>query len=135
MVLDEGLATPSAEKYVELYCDYHPMACRYTLFYGERATNWVTFRLKGNTGHGSRFIDNTAVEKLVPHISVMAGCSDIISFFPYQVTILSRIYAVRTEQRKILDDSSCGPAAAAKTLGDVLTVNVTALQAGVASSR
>ncbi|EER07719.1 conserved hypothetical protein [Perkinsus marinus ATCC 50983] len=100
MVLDEGLATPSAEKY--------------TLFYGERATNWVTFRLKGNTGHGSRFIDNTAVEKLV--------------------TILSRIYAVRTEQRKILDDSSCGPAAAAKTLGDVLTVNVTALQAGVASS-
>ncbi|KAF4747127.1 adenylate cyclase [Perkinsus olseni] len=100
MVLDEGLANPSSEKY--------------TVFYGERATNWVAFRVKGNTGHGSRFIDNTAVEKLV--------------------TILSRIYAVRAEQRKILDDSSCGPAAAAKTLGDVLTVNVTALQTGVPSN-
>ncbi|KAF4727004.1 adenylate cyclase, partial [Perkinsus olseni] len=50
MVLDEGLANPSSEKY--------------TVFYGERATNWVAFRVKGNTGHGSRFIDNTAVEKL-----------------------------------------------------------------------
>ncbi|KAF4660943.1 adenylate cyclase [Perkinsus chesapeaki] len=100
VVLDEGLATPSAGNY--------------TLFYGERSTNWVTFRVKGNTGHGSRFIENTAVEKLVK--------------------ILSKIYAVRAEQRKILDDATCGPAAAAKTLGDVLTVNVTALQTGVPSS-
>ena len=56
----------------------------------------------GPTGHGSRFIQNTAVEKLA--------------------NILNRIYKYRKEQE---DKCKCN------RLGDVLTVNVTGLKAGV----
>ncbi len=48
--LDEGLANPTEE---------------FSLFYGERVQWWITVKFTGNTGHGSRFIENTAAEKLV----------------------------------------------------------------------
>lgn len=50
LVLDEGLATPADEV---------------TVFWGERKIWWVRVRTTGNVGHGSRFIEATAVEKLV----------------------------------------------------------------------
>lgn len=50
MALDEGLASPNEV---------------YTVFYGERAAWWVQIYATGNTGHGSRFIENSAVEKLM----------------------------------------------------------------------
>merc|ERR1712150_28417 len=34
------------------------------LFYGERNAFWVKFKCPGNPGHGSRFIENTAAEKV-----------------------------------------------------------------------
>ena len=37
----------------------------YSIFYGERLPWWVKVNARGNTGHGSRFIDTTAVEQIV----------------------------------------------------------------------
>lgn len=50
LVIDEGLANPLN---------------RITVFYGERAAWWITVEARGNTGHGSQFIKDTATEKLV----------------------------------------------------------------------
>ncbi|XP_004834240.1 aminoacylase-1 isoform X1 [Heterocephalus glaber] len=47
--LDEGLANPTDA---------------FTVFYSERATWWVRFISTGRPGHGSRFIEDTAAEKL-----------------------------------------------------------------------
>lgn len=51
VALDEGLANPAPGKY--------------TVFYGERAPLWILVKADGPTGHGSRFIADTAVEKLL----------------------------------------------------------------------
>uniref|UniRef100_A0A8B9HN99 N-acyl-aliphatic-L-amino acid amidohydrolase n=1 Tax=Astyanax mexicanus TaxID=7994 RepID=A0A8B9HN99_ASTMX len=48
--LDEGLANPTEA---------------FTVFYGERNPWWITIRCPGSPGHGSRFVENTAAEKLV----------------------------------------------------------------------
>ena len=48
--LDEGLANPRNA---------------YTAFYGERTPWWLLIRAEGPTGHGSRFIQHTAVSKLM----------------------------------------------------------------------
>ncbi|OLY84192.1 Aminoacylase-1 [Smittium mucronatum] len=48
--LDEGIANPGPELYA---------------FYGERTNNAVKFTCRGNTGHGSQFITDTAVSKLL----------------------------------------------------------------------
>jgi aminoacylase len=88
--LDEGLANPKNAFHV---------------FYGERASNWVIIRTRGPTGHGSRFIMNTAIEKMT--------------------RILNRIYMHRSEFH-----SKCHHTA----LGDLLSMNVTAMRAGVPST-
>lgn len=90
LALDEGLANPGNAFHV---------------FYGERASNWVILKTRGPTGHGSRFIENTAIETIV--------------------RILTRIYQHRTEL-----ESKCHHTA----LGDLLSMNVTALKAGVPST-
>eukprot|EP00392_Amoebophrya_sp_AT5.2_P016228 g16485.t1 len=48
--LDEGLANESD---------------RFTVFFGERNPWWIMVRATGPTGHGSRFIEDTAVSKLI----------------------------------------------------------------------
>uniref|UniRef100_A0A8C9FJ78 N-acyl-aliphatic-L-amino acid amidohydrolase n=1 Tax=Pavo cristatus TaxID=9049 RepID=A0A8C9FJ78_PAVCR len=48
--LDEGLASPSDT---------------YSVFYGEKSPWWIKVKCMGSPGHGSRFITNTAAEKLV----------------------------------------------------------------------
>lgn len=91
LALDEGLASPTE---------------KFTVFYGERAPQWVNIWADGPVGHGSRFIEGSAVEKL---LHVCRQCSDF-----------------RAEQEKILiDQHECG-----KTLGDVTSLNITVLQAG-----
>jgi aminoacylase len=92
IALDEGLANPENA---------------YSLFYGERASNWVIIRATGPTGHGSRFIKNTAIEKIS--------------------RILTRIYSMRQ-----LEEHRCH--SHNLKLGDVLSMNVTAMRAGVPSS-
>ncbi|KAL7561049.1 hypothetical protein ACA910_011885 [Epithemia clementina (nom. ined.)] len=99
LALDEGLASTTST---------------YSVFYGERCPWWVDVTAVGPTGHGSRFIDNTAVEQLV--------------------NMANKALAFREEQRKQLDldeHKNCAHAVAKKTLGDVTSLNITKLEAGV----
>lgn len=105
LALDEGLASTDDT---------------FSVFYGERLPWWVDVIAEGPTGHGSRFIDNTAVEQLVE--------------------LANKALAFRQGQRSQLgldDHTNCAHAVAAaqrrkqKTLGDVTTLNITTLQAGV----
>lgn len=50
LCLDEGIACPRADVFYA--------------FYEERSPWWVSFVIPGKAGHGSRFIEDTAVEKL-----------------------------------------------------------------------
>jgi len=88
--LDEGLA--SADNKIPL-------------FYGERNVFWVKFKCTGNPGHGSRFIENTAAEK--------------VQF------LTNKLLGYREEQKKIFNSSPD------MTLGDVTTVNLTYMSGGV----
>jgi aminoacylase len=116
IALDEGLASTTDT---------------YSVFYGERLPWWVEVTASGNTGHGSRFIEHTAVEQIIE--------------------IANKALAFREGQRSVLHGSSdeakhanCSHAVAAKkrrmakgsepmTLGDVTSLNITTLQAGVRS--
>ncbi|KAG6606454.1 ACY1-like metalloprotease [Phytophthora cinnamomi] len=95
---DEGLANPGDA---------------FTVFYGERSPWWVYVKAEGPTGHGSRFIKNTATSKIID--------------------ICNKALAFRGEQEKELGaDSGCKHGdMKKKKLGDVTTVNITALQSGV----
>lgn len=102
--LDEGLATPVKGKN--------------TVFYGERCPLWILVECNGPTGHGSRFIDGTATQKLI--------------------NVANQALSKRKEQEKILGYTQPGVETGckhceAKKLGDVLTINLTVLQAGVSS--
>jgi len=104
LALDEGLASETDS---------------YSVFYGERLPWWVGVTARGNTGHGSRFIEKTAVEQLVD--------------------LVNRALEFRSGQRSILHGShehskhnNCSHAVARKKkLGDVTTLNVTTIEAGV----
>ena len=113
IALDEGLASTDDT---------------YSVFYGERLPWWVEVKATGNTGHGSRFIEHTAVEQIIE--------------------ITNRALAFREGQRAALHGSAdeakhcnCAHAVAAKrrrkekngkmALGDVTSLNITTLQAGV----
>lgn len=93
LALDEGLANPSDA---------------YTVFYGERAPWWVRVKSTGPVGHGSRFVKNTALEKL------MRTISHFLTF--------------RASQEQLLNETphECGK----KTLGDVTTINLTSVKGG-----
>ncbi|XP_077862170.1 aminoacylase-1-like [Saccoglossus kowalevskii] len=90
-VLDEGLANPEDA---------------FTVFYAERPVWWVNVKCTGNPGHGSRFIENTAAEKLQK--------------------VIDSFLAFREEQKKRLEKN------VDLRLGDVTTVNLTKLQGGIA---
>ncbi|XP_051874484.1 aminoacylase-1A-like [Pristis pectinata] len=91
--LDEGLANPGDA---------------FTVFYGERNVWWVSVRCPGSPGHGSRFIENNAGEKLRRVVN---------SFLDF-----------REKEKKRLNQNEC------LTLGDVTTVNLTSLKGGVANN-
>lgn len=42
----------------------------YLVFYGERNVWWLRVKCEGDPGHGSKFIPNTAAEKIV----IFNGC-------------------------------------------------------------
>ena len=108
LALDEGLASETDTLAV---------------FYGERLPWWVHVEAKGHTGHGSRFLEHTAVEQLLD--------------------LCNKALAFRKGQRDLLhgvensDHENCSHAIAAKRvkstrkLGDVTSLNITTLQAGV----
>jgi aminoacylase len=84
---------------------------KFTVFYGEKSCWWVKIISSGPVGHGSQFIKDTAVEKL--------------TFF------LTEAYKYRAQQEALLKNEPGCKHCNAKKLGDVTTLNVTALQAGV----
>ena len=91
LVLDEGLASPTD---------------KFTVFYGERKIWWIKVTATGAAGHGSRFIEGTAVGKLA--------------------RVIDKMLAFREAQRAELEATcACG-----KQLGDFTSVNCTMLSAG-----
>lgn len=88
--LDEGYANPTE---------------KFTLFYGERSPWWVLVTCKGQPGHGSQFLPNTAGEKLQKVIN---------SFMKFR----------DSEQQRLKDNPDL-------SLGDVTTCNLTMLKGGV----
>lgn len=83
----------------------------FTAFYGERSPWWIFVNAKGPTGHASRFIANTAVSKLM--------------------TVANKGLSFRKEQESRLGHTGGCSHAQAKKLGDVTTLNLTVLSAGV----
>ena len=109
LALDEGLASTGDG---------------YSVFYGERLPWWIEVTATGATGHGSRFIEPTAMQQIV--------------------SFASKALAFRAEQKDLLfggggpsKHAGCAHAIAAKgktaltTLGDVTTLNITGMRAGV----
>lgn len=103
LALDEGLASTDNN---------------FSIFYGERLPWWVHIKAIGNTGHGSRFIDGTAIEQVVG--------------------VVNKALQFRSDQLDLLHGrghhAGCNHAVARKkgaTLGDVTSLNVTMLRAGV----
>lgn len=92
LALDEGLANPKDQ---------------YTVFYGERAPWFVDIIATGAAGHGSRFIEPSAVNRLL--------------------RVLNKCLEFRDSQARMLREAeaSCG-----KTLGDFTSLNITMLEAG-----
>ena len=88
--LDEGLASPDNT---------------IPLFYGQRSAFQIEFKCTGNPGHGSRFIENTAAEKVQ--------------------YLMNKLLNFRSEQKKIFESDEN------LTLGDVTTVNLTYMAGGV----
>ena len=101
LALDEGLASED---------DY------FSVFYGEKLPWWIKVQAKGKTGHASRFIEDTAVKSVID--------------------VVNRALSFREAQRRKLhgSSSSCGAGCShsiAKKLGDVTSLNVTLLRAGM----
>ena len=88
--LDEGLASPSDT---------------YSVFYGEKSPWWIKVKCTGSPGHGSRFITNTAAEKLHKVITSFLGFRE-------------------SEKQRLKSNTSL-------TLGDVTSLNMTMLEGGV----
>jgi aminoacylase len=77
------------------------------VYYGERVIRWIEVTCTGNTGHGSRFIEKTAAEKLQ--------------------RLINKFLEYREEQKARLNhECSC------LHLGDVTTINLTGLSGGLA---
>merc|ERR1711991_102301 len=90
----------------------NPEAGTNTVFYGERANFWIRIKAKGNVGHGSHFVKDQAVPK------VLAAVEQFLAF--------------RAEQEAKFEGHGCKHGVAHK-LGDLVTLNCTMLNAGVTS--
>uniref|UniRef100_A0A8D0G1W9 N-acyl-aliphatic-L-amino acid amidohydrolase n=1 Tax=Sphenodon punctatus TaxID=8508 RepID=A0A8D0G1W9_SPHPU len=77
----------------------------FTVFYGEKCPWWIKVKAQGNPGHGSRFIENTAAEKL--H------------------RVITSLLAFREREKQRLKSEEH------LTLGDVTSLNLTLLEGGV----
>ncbi|XP_053156743.1 aminoacylase-1 [Hemicordylus capensis] len=88
--LDEGLANPTDT---------------FTVFYGEKCPWWIKVKVEGNPGHGSRFIENTAAEKM-------------------HRVITSLLEFREREKQRLKSEKHL-------TLGDVTSLNLTMLNGGI----
>lgn len=89
----------------------------FSVFYGERLPWWIRIQATGNTGHASRFIEDTAAEKII--------------------NVANRALLFRKEQLNLLhgnDIAGCSHTVAIKkrsTLGDVTSLNITNIRSGI----
>ncbi|CAI7988732.1 Aminoacylase-1 [Geodia barretti] len=108
--LDEGLANPTEAM---------------SVYYGERSAHWIEVTCPGNPGHGSRFIENTAVEKveklLRQALALPTGAKDQVRMS--NATVHSVCGVCVTIYR--LEGAPC------LKLGDVTTINVTEIHGGI----
>lgn len=93
-VFDEGLASETDV---------------YQVFYGDRANTWLDFELRGNTGHGSRLIENTVGEKAQ--------------------FVINEMLAYRSREEKRLKESQNTDKPL--QLGEITTINFTKMSGGV----
>jgi aminoacylase len=80
------------------------------LYYGERSPWWIWITATGSAGHGSKFIEPSATIKLLKVLQY---------FTDYR----------ESEKQRLL--TGTGTDGKPLRLGDVTTVNVTVLQAGI----
>ncbi|PVV02520.1 hypothetical protein BB560_003023 [Smittium megazygosporum] len=92
--LDEGISNPGPELYA---------------FYGERSAHYVKFTARGETGHGSQFIKDTAISKLV------SLSNELLEFRDSQENRLVQKYGEVSQSN----------------LGEVTTLNINMLEGGV----
>jgi aminoacylase len=113
LALDEGLANTSDA---------------FSVFYGERLPWWIDVTATGPTGHGSRFIDNTAVEQLIAltnrALEFRQGQKLLLGMSEHENCTHAVAAANSRKPRSSSSDTK-------KTLGDVTSLNITTLQAGV----
>ncbi|PIO70787.1 hypothetical protein TELCIR_07345 [Teladorsagia circumcincta] len=88
--LDEGQASETAV---------------YKVFYAEKNQWWIKVKCQGSPGHGSKFVENTAGEKLL--------------------SVIQSALKFRDEQQKIHKTEK-------KSLGEVITLNLTKVEGGTA---
>jgi aminoacylase len=81
----------------------------YQVYYGDRAVLWLEITVKGNTGHGSRLIENTAAEKAQ--------------------FVLNEMLKYRTDEKEHLEKSQTTDKPL--QLGNITTVNLTKISGGV----
>ncbi|OMJ12057.1 Aminoacylase-1 [Smittium culicis] len=91
--VDEGLVSPITTSVV---------------LYAERTTSQVVFTAHGNTGHGSQFIEGTAIEKLLPVINEMMALREKEK---------ARLLAIDEKERIIRS-------------GEITSVNLTQIEGG-----
>ena len=76
----------------------------FEIFIDERKSCWFYIETTGNVGHGSRFVENTSTSKMPQ--------------------IINSIFNFRNEQENIMKTQN-------KEAGDVTTINLTSMKAGV----
>ena len=81
----------------------------YQVFIGDRAALWIQITVKGNTGHGSRLIENTAAEKAQ--------------------FITNELLKHRAEEKERLEKSQTSDKPL--QLGNITTINLTMMSGGV----
>ena len=81
----------------------------FQVYHGDRGCIWLEFILKGNTGHGSRLIENTAAEKAQ--------------------FILNEMLKYRADEKQRLEKSQTTDKPL--QLGDITTINLTKMSGGV----
>jgi aminoacylase len=118
LALDEGLASENDT---------------YSVFYGERLPWWVDVTAKGNTGHGSRFIEHTAVEQIIEvanrALAFREGQKAALHGTALSAKHENCAHAVAAKKMRLIKDSNGSKMA----LGDVTSLNITTLRAGVLS--
>ncbi len=81
----------------------------YQVYYGTRSGMWLEFILRGNTGHGSRLIQNTASEKAQ--------------------FVINEMLSYRACEQKHLEESQMSNKPL--QLGEITTINLTKMSGGV----